>query len=111
MVARSGAGTVKSTRPSGVAPMLAVHEYSGTMVPQFEAIRQAANAQRAIRLRTSWEGMTEALNSGVPLSISGRSSYAEELEDYLVSLSLISGQEEARTANQPLLAWASKLLG
>jgi len=81
------------------------------MVPQFEAIRQATNAQRAIRLRTSWEAMTEALNSGVPLSVSGRSSYAEALEDYLVSLSLISGQEETRAGSQPLLAWASKLLG
>lgn len=102
---------LKSVQPSGAAPMLAVHEYSGTMVPQFEAIRQATNAQRAIRLRTSWDSMTEALNSGVPLSVSGRSSYTEELEDYLESLSLIPGREEARTANQPLLAWASKLLG
>ena len=102
---------LKTTRQSGSDPVLAVHEYSGTMVPQFEAVRQATNAQRAIRLHTSWETMTEALNSGVPLSVSGGSPYANELENYLTGLSLIEGEQETRTSNQPLLAWATRLLG
>ncbi|MEQ9314735.1 MAG: hypothetical protein RLN72_02725, partial [Henriciella sp.] len=81
------------------------------MAPDAVGIRSAVGAVRAVELPVRWSELAESVNRGEPLGLVGSSPYAQQLTRHLQALNLLPFHDGGETADQPLRAWARKLLG
>lgn len=104
---------VGKLRPSGIEPVLAVHEFAPALAPGFEDIKMALAPERAVRLAARWVELADSVNRGHPLSLAGPSPYVDQLTNMLAVLGLLDRRAAAGAApaEQPVRNWARKLMG
>src|SRR3546814_20365545 len=104
---------VGKLRPSGIEPVLAVHEFAPALAPGFEDIKVALAPERAVRLATRWAELAASINRGLPLSLAGPSPYVDQLTNMLAVLGLLDPRAAARAApaEHPGRNWARKPTG
>ncbi len=102
---------VRHVRSGKQEPILVIHEFAPGMAPDAVGIRSAVGAVRAVELPVRWGELAESVNRGEPLGLVGSSPYAQQLTRHLQALNLLPFHDGGETADQPLRAWARKLLG
>jgi pilus assembly protein CpaE len=103
--------TVNAQRPSGIAPVLAVHEFAPALAPDFNDIKAALGPVHAVKLSARWAELADSVNRGVPLSLAGPSPYVDQLTGALAAMGLMPERGHAPVAEQPVRSWARKLMG
>jgi pilus assembly protein CpaE len=101
---------VASLRPSGIEPVLAVHEFAPALAPSFDDIKSALEPAHAVRLSARWAELADSVNRGLPLALAGPSPYVDQLTSVLASMGLLE-RRGAVAAEQPVRSWARKLMG
>lgn len=102
---------VNALRPAAIDPVLAVHEFAPSLAPGFEEIRNALSPGHAVRLCARWAELADSVNRSLPLSLSGPSSYADQLTNILSVMGLMPERGVAQEHEQPMRSWARKLMG
>ena len=101
--AKSFLAELKAKAP-GVEPVLAIHQFDTTLMPDPDSIAEATAAKTTLALRANWGAMALAHNRGEPLSLAAPSAYADALRTYLAGCGLLAASV-AENPTLKLLHW------
>jgi pilus assembly protein CpaE len=94
---------LREARPGGPAPLAVIHEFVPELAPGAGALRAALGGGDCIIVDAPWRDLTAAVNRGVPLVLTGASSYTRRIAECIARLDPASATAPGRgpTAVKP----------